>query len=52
MILPVTILFFLISYLCYKTKDDITLVDKNSEVSECNQINDDDLYKDLEDLFI
>ncbi len=45
MIIPFTILFGVVGYLYYKSKDEVSLV-------ESDQIIEDDLYKDIEDLFI
>ena len=52
MVLPFTILFGALGYLYYKSKEELTLVenDNNDPISE--DIYEDDLYKDLEDLFI
>ena len=52
MVLPFTILFGALGYLYYKSKEEVTLVenDNNDQISE--DIYEDDLYKDLEDLFI
>ena len=52
MIIPFTLLFGAIGYLYYKSKDEVTLVDVEKLDSPRNQIDQDDLYKDLEDLFI
>ena len=49
MILPTTLLFGAIGYLFYTSKKDLSL---NDEVTLGNQKENDDLYKDLEDLFI
>ena len=52
MIVPITILLGAVGYLYYKSKDEVTLVDVDQlDPSEENR-EDDDLYKDLEDLFI
>ena len=49
MIIPFTLLFSALGYLFYKSKKEASLVDDlhSDEFKE-----DDDLYKDLEDLFI
>ena len=52
MIIPITILFGAVGYLYYKSKDEVTLVDVEKLDSPSNQLDQDDLYKDLEDLFI
>ena len=49
MILPITILFGAIGYLVYTSKKEV-LLDHN--VTSEDSIENDDLYKDLEDLFI
>ena len=52
MIIPFTLLFGAIGYLYYKSKDEITLVESDKLNTSNKQIEKDDLYKDLEDLFI
>ena len=52
MVIPFTILFGALGYLYYKSKDEITLPEKDILDKTSEQIEDDDLYKDLEDLFI
>ena len=52
MIVPFTILFGAIGFLFYKSKEEVTLVERETFDSTGNTIEDDDLYKDLEDLFI
>ena len=52
MIIPFTILFGAIGYLYYKSKDEVSLVEVEKLDSPNAQIEQDDLYKDLEDLFI
>ena len=49
MILPTTLLMAALGYLFYTSKKDLSL-DYNDPME--NQIENDDLYKDLEDLFI
>ena len=49
MILPTTLLLGAIGYLFYTSKKELSL--DNNELIE-NQKENDDLYKDLEDLFI
>ena len=52
MILPITILLGAVGYLYYKSKDEVTLIEADKLDSSKENITDDDLYKDLEDLFI
>ena len=52
MVIPFTILFGALGYLYYKSKDEITLAENDNYEQTSEQIEDDDLYKDLEDLFI
>ena len=54
MIIPFTLLFGALGYLYYKSKDEVTLLEPESLESANEQIkdDDDDLYIDLEDLFI
>ena len=52
MIVPFTLLFGAIGYLYYKSKDEVSLVEVKKQESPSNQLDQDDLYKDLEDLFI
>ena len=48
MVIPITLLFGALAYLFYKSKDEVTLIDDlPKQVNE-----DDDIYKNLEDLFI
>ena len=42
----------IIFYLYYKSKDEVSLVEVEKQDSPSNQLDQDDLYKDLEDLFI
>ena len=49
MILPTTLLLGALGYLFYSSKKDLTLNDQDNLGT---QIENDDLYKDLEDLFI
>ena len=49
MILPTTLLFGAIGYLIYTSKKELSL---NDDPHLENSIENDDLYKDLEDLFI
>ena len=52
MIIPLTLLFGALGYLYYKSKEEITLEEIENLDSKNKQINEDNLYKDLEDLFI
>ena len=52
MIVPLTLLFGAIGYLYYKSKDEVSLVEIEELDSQSDQTDQDDLYKDLEDLFI
>ena len=49
MILPTTLLLGALGYLFYNSKKEI-IIDNNEPIK--NQKENDDLYKDLEDLFI
>ena len=49
MILPTTLLLGALGYLFYTSKKELSIVHHNSTE---NQKDNDDLYKDLEDLFI
>ena len=49
MVIPFTLLFGFLGFLYYNSKDEITLVEKESLDLKSQ---DDDLYKDIEDLFI
>ena len=52
MIIPFTILFGAIGYLFYKSKDEVSLIERDQLNLQSEQTEKDDLYKDLEDLFI
>ena len=52
MIIPFTLLFGALGYLYYKSKKEVVLLETDSLESTNEQVEDDDLYKDLEDLFI
>ncbi len=53
MIIPFTLLFGALGYLFYKSKDEVTLIERETSVdSQSKTTKNDDLYKDLEDLFI
>ena len=51
MILPTTLLLGALGYLFYTSKRDLSLDHDHHELIE-KQIENDDVYKDLEDLFI
>ena len=51
MIVPFTLLFGALGYLYYKSKDEIILIERD-DLDITRQKQDDDLYNDLEDLFI
>ena len=52
MIIPFPLLFGAVGYLYYKSKDELSVVEEEKLESPSNQLDKDDLYKDLEDLFI
>ena len=52
MIVPFTLLIGAIGYLYYKSKDEVSLIEVEKLDSASDQKDHDDLYKDLEDLFI
>ena len=52
MIIPFTLLVGAFGYLYYKSKDEVSLVEDEKFDSQSAPIEQDDLYKDLEDLFI
>ena len=52
MIIPFTLLIGAIGYLYYKSKDEVSLIEVEKLDSSNDQKDQDDLYKDLEDLFI
>ena len=52
MIIPFTLFFGALGYLYYKSKDEVTLVEEDQIDTTIEQLEEDDLYKDLEDLFI
>ena len=52
MIIPFTLLFGAVGYLYYKSKDEVTLIESDKLNPTNEKIEEDDLYKDLEDLFI
>ena len=52
MIIPFTILFGAIGYLFYKSKDEVSLIERDQLNLQSEQTEEDDLNKVLEDLFI
>ena len=52
MIIPITILLGAVGYLYYKSKDEVTLPEVDQLDSSKENIANDDLYQNLEDLFI
>ena len=52
MIVPLTLLLGAIGYLYYKSKDEVSLIEEAQLDNPNEQIEEDDLYKELEDLFI
>ena len=51
MIIPITILLGAVGYLFYNSKDEVSLIEVD-QFDSSKEKKDDDLYKDLEDLFI
>ena len=52
MIVPFTLLLGAVGYFYYKSKEEVTLIEDYQLDRPNEQIEDDDLYRDLEDLFI
>ena len=52
MIIPITILLGAVGYLYYNSKDEVKLIEEDQLDYPKRKIEEDDLYKDLEDLFI
>ena len=52
MIIPFAFLFGAVGYLYYKSKSEVSLVKSDQLDKSREQIEEDDLYKDFEDLFI
>ena len=52
MIIPFTILLGAVGYVFYKSKEEVSLIEDNQLDAPNKKIEDDDLYKDLRDLFI
>ena len=51
MIIPFTILLGAVGYIFYKSKEEVSLIEEDQDTPK-KQIEDDDLYRDLRDLFI
>ena len=51
-IVPFTILFGALGYFYYKSKEEIILVEKDDLEIKNKKAQEDDLYRDIEDLFI
>ena len=52
MIIPFTFLLGVVGYLFYKSKDELSLLETDQLAEGKAEKQEDDLYKDLEDLFI
>ena len=52
MIIAFTLFFGAVGYLYYNSKDELSLVERDQSYTPVKKDGDDDLYKDLEDLFI
>ena len=52
MIIPLTLVFGALGYLYYKSKDEISLIETDQVQKPKDKLEEDELYKDLEDLFI
>ena len=52
MIIPFTLLLGTIAYVFYNSKEEVPLIEENQFDSPYKNIEGDDLYRDLEDLFI
>ena len=52
MIIPATILLGAVGYLYYNSKKEVYLIEEDKLDSQREHLEEDDLYKDLEDLFI
>ena len=50
--IPFTLLLGAVGYLYYKSKEEVPLIEDNELDKYNEQIEDQDLYRDLEDLFI
>ena len=52
MIIPFTLLFGALGYLYYNSKEEVSILEIKKSECPSDQKDQDDLYKDLEDLFI
>ena len=52
MIIPITLLLGAVGYVYYKSKEEVSLIEDTQFNTPNKEIKDDDLYRDLEDLFI
>ena len=55
MIIPFTLLFGAVGYFFYRSKEEVSLLEGgqlDSQIEEIEEIEEDDLYKELGDLFI
>ena len=52
MIIPFTLLFGAIGYFYYKSKDEVSLIEVEKIDTPSDQTDQDDLYKEFDDLFI
>ena len=52
MIIPLTLLLGAVGFLYYKSKEEVLLIDGDPLDNINDEIEDNDLYKDVEDLFI
>ena len=52
MIITFSLLFFALGYFYYKSKDEIILIEKEYLDSKLDINDEDDLFRELEDLFI
>tara|TARA_B100001769_G_C21990909_1_gene532586 strand:+ start:54 stop:212 length:159 start_codon:yes stop_codon:yes gene_type:complete len=52
MIIPFTLLFGAVGYLFYRSKEEVSLLERDQLESQTEEIEEDDLYKELGDLFI
>ena len=52
MIIPFTLLFGAVGYFFYRSKEEVSLLEGDQLDSQIEEIEEDDLYKELGDLFI
>ena len=52
MVIPFTLLLGAVGYFYYKSKEEVSFVEDDQLDTHNEEIQDDDLYRDLEDLFI